>query len=232
MTLESAVYSNGGDFLDTTKTQVTVDDPKFVEALQYCADLALVHNVAPNAQQTSSLGTYDRFINGELAMFWMGPWDQPAFWELPFEWDLMPAPVSEETGVPATWVGTMSFAISANSKHKQEAFDLATYLSLDAEGQKANMEMGQAVPNLTDMATSDYMNMDKAPKNKQVFIDIIQSYGRIAPEYYTYSNEWRKAFDSELNKVWTGEMTAQEYCKYIKPKMQKVLDKAIEQSKK
>ena len=44
-TTEAAVWANGADWLDETKTRVTVDDSKFIEALQWVADLRLVHQV-------------------------------------------------------------------------------------------------------------------------------------------------------------------------------------------
>lgn len=231
-TLESAVWSNGADWLDPTKTKVTVDDPKFAEAMQFVADLTLVDKVAPNQEESKSLGAYDRFINGKVATFWMGPWDQPAFWKLGFEWDLMPAPVSPKTGKSATWLGSMGFAVSPQSKHKQEAFDLAAFLSLDTEGQKANYEMGQAVPNLIDMAKGDFMKMDKAPKNKQEFINIIEKTGRPTNGWYTYNTEWLDIFNQNAAKVWEGKQSAADFCKEIQPKMQAALDKAVAESKK
>ena len=47
--LESAVWSNGAEWVDPeTLTKVEITDPKFTEALQFCADLSLVHGVAPS----------------------------------------------------------------------------------------------------------------------------------------------------------------------------------------
>ncbi|WP_163195157.1 ABC transporter substrate-binding protein [Clostridium thermarum] len=230
--LESAVWANGADFLDPTKTKVTVDDPKFAEAMQFCADLALVHGVAPSEQENQSVGTYQRWLNGDLAMFWMGPWDQPAFWKLPFEWDLMPAPASPSTGKNATWLGSLGFGVSATSKHQKEAFELAAFFSFDPDGQRSNYLMGQAVPNLIDMAKGEYMNYDKAPKNKAIFLDIIENTGKANGSWGTYDGEWNTIFWDNAAKVWQGKQSAADFCKEIQPKMQAALDKAIANSKK
>ena len=226
-TLEAAVWANGADWLDETKTRVTVDDSKFIEALQWVADLRLVHQVTPTREEEQSMGGYSRFINGQIAMFPMGPWDQPAFWRLPFEWDLMPWPVSPNTGKNATWIGSMGFAVSSRTKNLQEAFNLAAFLALDREGQQLNYELGMAVPNLIDMAETGFLNMDKPPANRKEFLRIITDYGRRPINEYTYDNEWIDAFWQGVDAVYAGRKTAAEFCKEIQPEMQSLLDGAI-----
>jgi len=226
-TLESAVWANGADWLDETKTKVTVDDPKFIEALEWVADLQRVHKITPSREDDQSMGGYHRWLNGQLAMFPMGPWDQPAFWDLPFEWDLMTWPASPNTGKSGTWIGSMGFAISSRSNNLQEAFNLAAFLALDEEGQRLNYQLGMAVPNLIDMAETEFLAMDKPPANKAEFLRIITDYGRRHIQEYTYENEWMDAFWTGVDAVYTGRSTAAEFVKEIQPKMQKLLDDAI-----
>lgn len=224
--LECAVWSNGADFIDSTHRKVTVDTPEFVEAMQWVADLRLKQGIMPSNQEEASLGSYVRFINGGAAIFAMGPWDQAAFWKLPFKWDIMPWPTSPRTGLTRTFLGSAGFAVSAESAHPQEAFDLAAFFSLDPDGQKINYEMGQAVPNLIDMAETGYKSMDKAPASKQVFFDIIDKFGVRPSSEFTYNGEWLAEFWTNSNKVWDGSLTAAEYCKDVQPRMQVLLDKS------
>ena len=79
--LESAVWGNGGEYIDYATGTVKVNEPEFYEAMQFVADLNLKHKVSPNQEAEQAMNAYTRFINGQLAMFAMGPWDQPAFWE-------------------------------------------------------------------------------------------------------------------------------------------------------
>ncbi|MFS0728187.1 ABC transporter substrate-binding protein [Paenibacillus sp. 1P07SE] len=223
--LESAVWANGGQYIDYESGTVLVDQPEFYEAMQFVADLSLKHNVSPNQEAEQALNAYTRFLNGKLAMFAMGPWDQPAFWELPFEWDIAAWPASPSTGETATWLGSMGFAISAKSAHPQEAFDLAAFLSLDEDGQRENYQLGQAVPNLIDMATGEFMESDKAPATRQVFIDIIQDYGRADVPAYSKDTQWLDTFLQDASKVWNGTMSAQDFTAEIKPKLQELYDK-------
>lgn len=226
-TLESAVWSNGGDFLSEDKKSITVDTPEFAEALQWVADLALVHGVAPTTSEAAASGWFERWCNGKIGMAWMGPWDQPTFWEtVTFEWDIMPTPVNEKTGKAISWLGSAALCVSAKSKEAEVAYELAEFLCMDEEAQKINCESGQAVPNIIEMAENDYTKMDKMPQNKQVFLDILKNpeKGQFKSTYYTKNSTWYDYFITEANKVYSGEMSAADFCKQIQPDLQSRLD--------
>jgi multiple sugar transport system substrate-binding protein len=231
--LESAVWSNGGDWLNADHTKVTVTDPAFVEALQWVADLSLVDGVVPTSEEESSLPSFQRFMEGKTAMMGVGPWNQGGFWkDAKFTWDLMPWPVSPATGERAIWYGGIGFAVSNKSDDKEDASNLAAFLAFNEDAQRTNMEQGQAIPNLIDMTENEYLTSDKAPANKQEFIRIIEDYGRRATQTYTYNSEWFGLFNSNLASVWTGEQTAEEYTASVTDEMQSMLDQGIaEQAK-
>lgn len=226
--LESAVWSNGADWLNADHTEVTVTDPAFVEALQWVADLGLKEHVVPTSEEESSLGSFQRFIDGKIGMMGIGPWSQGQFWQdVKFEWDIMPWPVSPKTNELATWYGGIGFAVAESSKHKEDASNLAAFLAFNEEAQRTNMEQGQAIPNLIDMAEDEYLAMDKPPASKQVFLDIIETWGRRATQTYTYNSEWFTLFNSDVQSVMLGEKTAEEYTEAIQPEMQELLDEGI-----
>lgn len=226
-TLEAAVWSNGADYLNDDHTTVTVDTPEFAEAMQWVCDLALVEGISPTPEEDSASGWFSRWVNGKVGMAWMGPWDQATFWDsVSFEWDIMPTPVSDNTGRGVSWLASAALCVSATSEEKQLAYELAEFLSMNRDAQTYNYEAGQAVPNIVDMAKNEYLKMDKAPANKQVFLDIIEDpeKGQFKPVYYTKNTTWYSYFLSESSKVWNGEMTAAEFLKQIQPQMQERLD--------
>ena len=226
--LESAVWSNGADWLNADHTKVTVTDPKFVEAMQWVADLILKEKVAPSNEEESSLGSFQRFIDGKVAMMGIGPWSQGQFWdEVKFNWDLMPWPVPNAGDKPAVWYGGIGFAVANSSQNKEAAANLAAFLAFDEDAQRTNFQLGQAVPNLIDMAKNEYLTMDKPPANKQEFIDIIEDYGRRATQTYTFNSEWFTEFNANAASVWLGEQTAAEYTAEVSPTMQEMLDQGI-----
>lgn len=228
--LESAVWSNGGDWLNADHTEVTVTDPAFVEALQWVADLSLVEGVVPSADEESALPSFNRWLEGRIGMMGIGPWNQGQFWaDLDFEWDLMPWPVSPATGEQAIWYGGIGYAVAEDTDDAEAAQNLAAFLAFNEDAQRTAMELGQAIPNLIDMTQNEYLTSDNPPANKQQFIRIIEEVGRRATQTYTYNSEWFGFFNSNLASVWLGEMTAEEYTASVEGEMQEMLDEGIEE---
>lgn len=224
-TLEAAVWSNGGDYLSADRAKVTVDDPKFTDALQFVADLSCKEGVSPSQTDRASLNTYEMWTKGMLGTHVMGPWDQPAFWELPFNWDIAPFPTSPATKQMASWTGSMGFGVSAKTQHPQEAVELARYFSIDIDGQRTNYELGQAVPNRIDMAKGEFLEMEKAPASRQIFLDNIEQWGRPTLGWYTSNDEWLDSMNQELSPVWNCEISAADWGKEWAPKLTEKLNK-------
>lgn len=228
--LESAVWSNGAEWLDPTLTEVKITDPAFTEALQWCADLSLVHGVAPTPAESSALSDYDRFKQGKLAMVGAGTWSLADFWEnCDFEWNVMNWPVSPNTGESAIWFGSAGLAVSSTTKAPEAACNLAAYLAFNEDAQRTAYQMGQAIPMLKDMATGEFAEMDKYPADKQVLFDMLENNARLATQSRTFNQEWFNEFNSNTAAVFNGEMSAQEYCASINDTVQQLLDESIEQ---
>lgn len=229
--LQSFVWSNGADWIDESKTKVTIDDPKFAEALQYFADLQNVHKVTPSIEDSQTLDTYQRWMKGEMGFFPVGPWDMSTYETLPFDYDLIPYPAGL-TGKSATWTGSLGIGVSSKSKAPEEAVELVNYLTASREGMEQLVNAKVQIPNLIDMAKEWANNSTTKPANKEEFLQIVEDYGRVLPGHYTYNAEWYNLFFTDIQPVIDGKMTAEQYVKEEQPKMQKLLDKAIEQEKK
>ena len=229
--LQPFVFSNGADWINEDATKVTVTDPKFVEALQYFVDQSLVHKITPSTEQAQTLDTYQRWIQGQLGFFAVAPWDIAAFEDLSFEYDLAPWPAGS-TGETSSWLGSVGFGVSAKTKYPQEAVNLAIFLSTDEDANKMVSDMQVQVPNLKSLAKDYYLNTDSNPQNKQVFIDLIEKYGKPMPGERTYNAEWYNKFFEGIQDVVDGKISAEDYCKKVEPEMQALLDKAIEREAK
>lgn len=230
-TLQSLVWSNGADWLDSTKRKVTIDDPKFAEALQFFADMQNVYKVTPSAEDAQTLDTYQRWMKGELAFFPVGPWDMSTYEKLPFDYDLMPYPAGS-TGKSATWTGSLGIGVSSKTKYPDEAVALVNYLTASKEGMKMLVDAKVQIPNMLDMAKEWAADTTTKPANKQEFLDVVGEYGRVLPGHYTWTAEWYDLFFTDIQPVLDGKITAADYVKQEQPKMQKLLDKAIEQEEK
>ena len=227
--LESAIWSNGGEWLDQeTLSKVTITDPAFEEGLQWAADLSLVHGVAPSPEEKTALEDYDRFKQGKMAMVGTGTWSFGDLWEnCDFEWDVMPWPVSPKTGKSEIWFGSAGLAVSATTKHAEAACNLAAYLAFNEDAQRTAYTKGQAIPSLKDMAYGEYTEFDKEPAHKEVLFDMLENSARLATQSRTFNQEWFAEFNSNTDAVYNGEMTAKEYCESINDSVQELLDESI-----
>jgi len=223
--LQAFVWSNGGDWLNKDRTEVTVDTPEFAEALQYFADLTNVEGVTPSATDAQTLDTYQRWMQGQIGFFPVGPWDVPTYEKLDFDWDLIPWPVGS-TGETATWTGTLGIAVSETTKDPDMAAKLSIYLSTDPTAQQSLVDAGVQIPNLIDMAQEWVTSSTLPPENKQEFLDVVQDYGRALPANTTYSAEWYDELYKNIQTVLDGKETAADYLKEVQPRMQEMLDKA------
>ena len=226
--LQPFVWSNGADWLDETHTKVTVDDPAFIEAFQYFADLQNVHKVTPSVAEGQTLDTYQRFMQGQIAFFPIAPWDLAAFKDLKFDYDVIPWPAGS-TGETKAWIGSLGIGVSEKTEHAELAAELALYLSADEEGQQALVDQQVQLPNNTDVADKWAADTSIKPANKVEYLEIIKEYGRDLPTNFTYTGKWYDEFFKNIQPVIDGEKTAEEYVKEAQPKMQKLLDKAIKQ---
>ncbi|WP_214816672.1 sugar ABC transporter substrate-binding protein [Exiguobacterium sp. s131] len=229
--LQPFVWSNGADWINEDGTKVTIDDPKFIEALQFFVDQQLKHGITPSIGETQTLDTYQRWLKGQLAFFPVGPWDMAAFKEqLKFEYDLLPWPAGS-TGKASGWVGSLGIGVGSTTKHKEEAAELAMYLSADQEGQQALVDAQVQLPNSMEIADNWAADTSIKPDNKQEFLDLINDYGRGFPAEKTYTAEWYDEFFKNIQPVLDGKTSVEDYVKTAQPKMQKLLDAAIEQEK-
>lgn len=229
--LQPFVWSNGADWINEDGTKVTIDDPKFIEALQFFVDQQNKYQITPSIGDAQTLDTYQRWLKGQLAFFPVGPWDMAAFKEqLKFEYDLLPWPAGS-TGESSAWVGSLGIGVGATTKHAKEAAELAMYLSADQEGQQALVDAQVQLPNSVEVADTWAADTSIKPENKQEFLDIINDYGRGFPAEKTYTAEWYDEFFKNIQPVLDGKTTVEDYVKEAQPKMQKLLDAAIEQEK-
>lgn len=235
------IWSNGASFLSDDDKTVTIDTPEFMDAIQKYVDLTLKYKVTPTVEQDSSLGVYQRWLAGQEAFYGCGTWDVAAFMDketFPYDWNLCAYPTLS-SGVSTTWLGTVGFCISANSKNKDEALKLISYLCTNEDGQKelSGITGGESIqlPNIKSLAQGEFVDDIKSgkmkfPSNVNVFfnyLDGTDNYaGRFMESTYTPNAEWLDLFFEGFTNVKNGSKTVKEYINDVQPKMQESLDKA------
>ncbi|MDR2930523.1 MAG: sugar ABC transporter substrate-binding protein [Propionibacteriaceae bacterium] len=223
--IQGLAWSNGADWTNADKTEVTVDTPEMAQALQYIADMTNIDKVTPSSSEAATLDTYQRWMAGDIGFFPIGPWDVSTYNKLDFDYDLMPFPAGS-TGKPATWIGSLGIGVSQTTGNPDAAVKLAAYLSSDADCMKQLVAAGIQIPSLLDQAETYAADTAAKPANKQEFLDIVEDYGRAMPAAYTYSPAWYDEFFTNIQPVLDGTQTAADYLKEVQPRMQDLLDQA------
>lgn len=217
--MDSALYSNDANYFTDDASTQKIDD-NFIDAVVFNIQLATVDKVMPSADVSGATDAYTRFFNGKTIFTWMGPWDNADFWNYDLEYDICPVPYNGKNpnAQSVTFAGSMCYGVSAKTKKPDVAVDFAKWLSMSTSCQKKALELGQQVPNLMEMAKTDYISADwkVQPEHRSLFVDIIDgntnSIGlyksaaddkissKTRPLYYTYDSTWKDNLMSYMSE--------------------------------
>jgi multiple sugar transport system substrate-binding protein len=156
-------------------THLNFDNPAFMEAVQFYADLANKHNVAPNASDVQSMSTPDLFASGKAAIALGGHWRYQTFMRAEgLDFDVAPLPVgpSLPSGRSAcSNIGTTGLSISASSQRKDQAWQFVKFAT-GPVGQAIIAESCLFVPVLRSVLSSDgFANAHRRIRNLAVLTE-------------------------------------------------------------
>ncbi|MEK3888116.1 ABC transporter substrate-binding protein [Bacillus sp. FSL K6-3431] len=128
----------GGDFYNKETGEVTANDPKIVDALQWMVDFGKKYNVEDISGFESSAGSdaMDPFIAGQISMKVDGNWTVSAINKFKPDLNYGVAPIPTPTGTDFTsWSGGGAVIIPKGAKNVEEAWDFLKYYGSE-EGQE------------------------------------------------------------------------------------------------
>jgi len=127
-------------------THLNFDNDAFIEGIQFYADLANKHKVAPTASETQSMSTMDLFSSGRAAMALGGHWRyQTADRANGLDFDVGVLPAGPRGRAGRSNIGTTGLAIAASSRRKQQAWEFVKFAT-GPVGQAVSGETGLFVP--------------------------------------------------------------------------------------
>lgn len=127
-------------------THLNFDDEAFIEGIQFYADLADKHKVAPNASESQSMSTMGLFTSGRAAMVLGGHWRyQTVDRANGLNFDVAVLPTGPKGHVAHSNIGTTGLAIAASSRRKQQAWEFLKFAA-GPIGQTVIGESGLFVP--------------------------------------------------------------------------------------
>ena len=167
------LMSEGGGIVSDDLSKIIIDEPQSQNGLNFYADLRKKYHVAPKAEESASATMAQLFLQEKLAMHLSGRWLVPKYREdAKFNWDVVTFPRGSVGSI--TPLDASGWAVSKNSKHKQEAYKLINYLSSYGSIAKIT-QCGLIVPARKDVATSKYFLDGNPPKNSRIFLDSIET---------------------------------------------------------
>ena len=215
--LEVWALSNGGGFYNANGTEVVIDSPAAVEAIQKVADLYLVHNVSPFSTGLTDDGIQRSMLAGNVAMATNGQWNVgTAFPGSGINYGVAPLPYMKEK----VTINTSGAAVVFNTGNAQRTVAAMEFIKFmtDVEAVWDTLvASGIWMPNkmkyYTDPAlTARWINNPNFPDNYKVaVVDYTLSNAKPAAWYYTpNTGEFNVLLGSILGDVWTGASTAQQ----------------------
>lgn len=193
--LDAAIHAYGGRTLNDDYTEVLYDSPEGIAATQMLVDLIWEDFVSPPSGNANNM-----FRQGDLAMNITNMSNLDGFRrDAPFDWDVALMPIGPEKRVVRVWPD--SFAISAESPHKEAAWEYVKFVITQTEVDRYSGQ--RKVPIYKPLATSpDWLEEDLMP-NKRIFIESL-NYG--APlEFRPKWGEWEPARSRILGAAFSGQ---------------------------
>lgn len=213
------VLTNGGEMFSEDGTRCLLAEPASVEAFQFLQDLIYKYEVAPTIELADTLGGYDMFLGGNLAMttYW------PAIGYMrenieKFEWDVTFHPFKARKACAGG--GTGHF-ICAGTKYTEESWTLLKWL-ISEECVGMWTEIMGIVPPLKSVANSPaFLKPELPPKNIMIFIEGAE-YLRRDPLHPKFK-EVVQLISPDLDYIWLNESPAEDVLNDIVEKVDKVL---------
>ena len=177
------LYAQGGSLLSSDGKTETIDSGASKTAVQWYMDL-FKNGLGMTASDMGDGWCGDALGKKHAAIIFEGGWLDPAmtstYPDVKYAWAVMP---TGSSGSPVTISYTVSYSIGAQSKDKDQAFVLLTYLT-GREGMTKWTEGGVALPSRSDVPT---------PKGKEVLASE-SSYAKPGSGFMPAYNDVQKAF--------------------------------------
>lgn len=200
--LYHTIWQAGGEVLSADGTEVLIDSPATVEAIEFWQDLVNSGSM-PTPQQMSDTSPIDWFGSGKAAMYPSGSYDRAIIAEyLGDAVQVAPLPIGAQQ---ATITGGLAPVVSAGSKNLGAAQAFQAFLAT-FEAQKAQGDLGSIIP--AHDGTQQGWVETMPGTNLQLFIDAV-AYGIPEPVNET-AVEWSPALDEIFVKAVAGQISAED----------------------
>jgi multiple sugar transport system substrate-binding protein len=206
----------------TNPDHLNFDDDVFLEGIQFYADLATKHRVAPAAVDQQSMSTMDLFSSGRAAMAMGGHWRYQTFSQADgLDFDVTVLPTGPRGHLGRSNIGTTGLAISATSPRRDQAWEFVSFAT-GPVGQAIIADTGLFVPVLRSaIASPGFANAHNRIRNFAVLTG-----GPAYSGYLPVTPAWEKIdalMDRSFGPVLRGTRPATSLASDLSPAVDRVL---------
>ncbi len=210
------VYQNGGEIISDSKVS-GYDEEKTIAGIEEYFSF-VKEGLSPEIYDDQARA--EAIQNGLCAMGLFGSWNLSGFAATDFmttNFNCAVLPMSNDGG-KATIFNGLGNAISATTKHPDEAWKWVEYLS-SKEGQERQAELGVAISAYN--GTADKFSEAYPMFNTKCYIDMID-YAQIRP-YSNQTSVWEDKAYELLKNAYAGKEDTKEACKNVANMMNEAL---------
>jgi len=209
---------NGCAFFNEDQTEVTIDSPECVEALQTMIDFVTTDGVMPSDVDMAGISDGDLFNSGNLGMLVTGIWMYGAFADAPFAWDIQVEPGMAEK---ATHFFANGVSVFAASEHRDAAYEWAKFFTSSPEMAEIRVASGWELPTLNNPEYVEGYLSQTPPDNRAAVFESLEY--SIVPPVIARQNEMQDTVNQLIDLVKLGELTPEEALSQAKVQIEELM---------
>ena len=209
---------NDCSFFNEDQTEVTINTPECVEALETMVGFVTEDKVMPTDAEMGGVSDGDLFTAGKIAMDVTGIWMFAAFEGAPFQWDIQVEPGLKQQ---ATHFFANAVSVFAATRHPQEAWEWVKFFTSSPEMAQIRVDSGWELPALSNPAyVEDYLKLSPPANRTAVFQSLEHA---IVPPVIERQNEMQDIVNQLLDQVKLGQLTPQEALDQAKVQIEELM---------
>lgn len=195
---------NECSFFNEDMTEVTVNAPECVEALETMLDF-VDQGVMPTDADMGGVSDGDMFAAGQIAMDVTGIWMFSAFEEAPFSWDIAVEPGME---TQATHFFANGVSVFAATEHPEAAWKWVKFFTSSPEMADIRIESGWELPTLDQPEYVDGYLSQSPPENREAVFESLNY--AITPPVIERQGEMQDIVNGLIEQAKLGQLTPQQ----------------------
>jgi multiple sugar transport system substrate-binding protein len=220
----------GGTFYNEANQQITANDPKIVEALDWMASYRRRLGPEKVAAFTSGFGDYaspqNSFFVGKEAMTQVGEWfiEFTNRFAPDMEMDMFAAPPPEGGRELCTTFGGSVFTIPAGVRNVEASWTFIKWLSEDEHMGEFDFQIHNVPPKVAPASEERFVSDPRF----QLALDLLNGANAFGPDKIPVNDFYNTRLTEAETAVLAGQMEAQEALDRVTQEVQEELDQTME----